>query len=232
LCWGSFLNVLAYRFIHAISIVYPRSSCPRCGKVIAWFDLIPVLSWLFLHGKCRACSKPISALYPIIELLTAILLSLAYIYIPHNYYLGYFIFISALIVTIRSDIETMLISPYVTLYLVPCAFVLSSLHMIPISLPESLIGALCGYSFLLIINYIFKRFTQRDGIGEGDFDLLCLIGSFTGVIGLWASVTIGSAIGSLYGLLFLTYNRYSTKIPFGPFLAFGALCYIFIHCLY
>jgi leader peptidase (prepilin peptidase)/N-methyltransferase len=140
---------------------------------------------------------------------------------------------SALIVTIRSDIETMLISRYVTIFLVPVAFTLSYFNMMPITFTASLIGALCGYFFLFFINSIFKWLTNKNGIGEGDFDLLCLIGAFTGILGCWASVTIGSALGSIFGLLYMLYIRYFTTketnslIPFGPFLASGAIIYIF-----
>ncbi len=233
LCWGSFLNVLACRLITGASLLHPRSFCPHCKITIAWHDNIPVLSWLLLLGACRNCKKTISWLYPFIEIITTILLSCLYLYVPHHYFFAYFIFLSALIVTIRSDIETMLISRYVTLFLVPIAFILSWFFLLPITCTESILGALAGYLFLYIINAIFRYFTHKEGIGEGDFDLLCFIGAFTGIIGCWASVTIGSTIGSIFGILYLLYTRYfakqtvSTMIPFGPFLAAGAIVYIF-----
>jgi len=235
LCWGSFYNVLAYRLIIGQSIIRPRSTCPKCKKKITWYDNIPVISWLLLRGRCRHCKQSISFLYPFIECFTALILSFLYIYIPHHYFFGYFIFFSALIVTIRSDLETMLISRYATIYLVPCSVFLSACHLLPISLQQSLCGAFFGYLFLFIINKIFKYIRNIDGIGEGDFDLLLFIGSFTGIIGCWASITIGSIIGSLYGimnLLFLNKNENSyittTKIPFGPFLVFGAIVFVFL----
>lgn len=233
LCWGSFLNVLAYRLINGTSLLKPRSFCPHCQSTIYWYDNIPVLSWLLLLGKCRFCKKTISWLYPFVEITTVVLLSYAYWYFYYRYFFAYFIFISALIVTIRSDIETMLISRYVTLFLVPTAFIFSWLNMLPITLSASMVGAVFGYLFLLLINSVFKYFTNKDGIGEGDFDLLCLIGAFTGVFGCWASITIGSTLGSIFGLMYMLYIRYcttktvNTQIPFGPFLAAGALVYIF-----
>lgn len=187
---------------------------------------------MLLGGKCRNCYQPISLLYPSIEILTAIVLSLLYILIPLHYFFAYFIFFSALIVTIRSDIETMLISRFATTFLVPFGCAMSACGLLPLSLIESISGAMFGYSFLFIINSIFKRLRNIDGIGEGDFDLLLFIGSFTGILGCWATITIGSMLGSLYGLstLALAHNNKSveqslqnTKIPFGPFLAFGAL---------
>lgn len=237
LCWGSFLNVLAYRLIQEQSIIKPRSSCPHCKKIIAWYDNIPVISWLLLQGACRNCKKPISFLYPFIEILTAVMFSVLYLYIPHHYFFSYFIFSSALIVTIRSDFETMLISRYMTLYTAPVGILLSSQGLLPISIKESICGAIFGYLFLFTINWLFKRWRNIDGIGEGDFDLLFYIGSFTGIIGCWMSVTIGSILGSLYGLiiLFMTQRNQhpessllTTQIPFGPFLSFGAIIFVFI----
>lgn len=202
--------------------------------MIAWYDNIPVLSWLILGGKCRHCRSKISLLYPCIELLTALVLSLLYILIPHHYFFAYFIFFSTLIVTIRSDIETMLISDFATTYLAPIGCAMSMYHLLPLSLPASIAGALCGYSFLYIINKIFKYIRHVDGIGQGDFNLLLCIGAFTGIVGCWMSITIGSMLGSLYGLFLLMLSQHNknltdyfqnTKIPFGAFLAFGAILF-------
>jgi leader peptidase (prepilin peptidase)/N-methyltransferase len=190
-----------------------------------------------LHGKCRSCKQSISFLYPFIEILTAVVLSLLYSYIPLHYFFGYFIFFSALLVTIRSDIETMLISRFATLFLVPCGLAMSAYGLLPLSLRESICGAIFGYFFLFTINAIFKYLRNIDGIGEGDFDLLLFIGSFTGIVGCWVSITIGSLLGSLHGILSLLFSQHrkdlthslqTTKIPFGPFLAFGALIFVFI----
>jgi len=237
LCWGSFLNVIAYRLILDQSIITPRSSCPCCSALIAWYDNIPVLSWFLLNGKCRSCKQPISFLYPFIELLTAIMLSLLYMYISVQYFFGYFVFFSALIVTIRTDIETMLILRQATTFLVPVGIFMSAHNMLPLTLRESISGALFGYCFLLIVSKVFKYLRNIDGIGDGDFDLLLFIGSFTGIVGCWMSITIGSILGSLYGICTLVLSHrnknitdylQTTKIPFGPFLAFGALIFTFI----
>lgn len=236
LCWGSFLNVLAYRLIREESVITPRSACPHCGNLIYWYDNIPVLSWLLLKGKCRRCHQPISWLYPFIEIFTTIILSLLYFYIPTHFFFGYFIFFSALIVTIRSDIETMLISRYMTIFLIPISFVISGYGLIPLTLQESICGTIFGYFFLMIINGIFKYIRNIDGIGQGDYDVLAFIGSFTGIIGCWTSITIGSILGSLYGIIMFIISQhknssqslYTTKIPFGPFLAIGALLFVFI----
>ncbi|HEV2601103.1 MAG TPA: prepilin peptidase [Candidatus Babeliales bacterium] len=224
-CWGSFLNVVAYRLLHNENIVWPRSACPHCKTEIAWYDLIPVISWLMLRGKCRTCHQPISILYPLIELFTGVLFTAAYILISHQFLIAYYIFFSALIVTIRSDLETMLISRFVTLFLIPLGLLFSFFNALPISTLDSLLGALFGYLSLYIVAQIFWWCTKKEGIGEGDFELLAFIGSFTGLYGCWMSLTIGSIIGSILGLLYMiiTKSDRSLKIPFGPFLALGAI---------
>jgi leader peptidase (prepilin peptidase)/N-methyltransferase len=187
-----------------------------------------------LSGKCRTCHCSISFLYPFIELLTVIVLTLLYTLVPHHYFFAYFIFFSALIVTIRSDLETMLISRVVTLFLAPLGCIMSAGNLLPLTLRESILGALFGYLFLFSINSIFKYLRNIEGIGEGDFDLILLIGSFTGIIGCWMSITVGSIFGSFCGLLYLVSSKQSqnslhTKIPFGPFLAFGAIVFVLAH---
>ena len=182
-----------------------------------------------LNGKCRTCHTTISLLYPFIELLTLGTLSTLYYYAPSSYFFSYFVLVSALIVTIRSDLETMLISRYVTLFLVPFGFLFSALGLLPINLTESIVGCFVGFGGLYLIAYTFYRVTGKHGLGQGDIDLLALIGSFTGIIGCWATILIGSVTGSILGLIYMRGIKATTpiKIPFGPFLAFGAINYIF-----
>ena len=228
LCWGSFLNVVSYRLIHHASLITPRSHCPHCNHVLAWYDLIPVLSWLALRGRCRYCTTPISYLYPFIELFTAVVMSPLLTQIPPPYFYAYFIFFSALIVTIRSDLHSMLISRYASLFLVPLGIALSAYGLLPITMVESILGAIGGFISLYMVSKLFYYFTQQEGMGQGDIDLLAFIGSFTGMYGCWISLLIGSLVGSVIGLCYMALtnqNRY-IKIPFGPFLAIGAICFV------
>ena len=228
LCWGSFLNVVAYRLIKGTSFL-GRSACIKCDHQIAWYDLIPIISYIALHGKCRHCQQSISLLYPTIELLTAITLTFLYYQIDANYFIGYFLFFSALIVTIRTDLETMLISRWVTLALLPLGFFLSITDRIQIGPINSIMGMAVGYISLWLVNTIFYALTKKHGMGEGDFELLAMIGSFTGLIGVWATILFGSVIGSIVGTLYLYYSgtlRRNAPLAFGPFLAAGALLYI------
>ncbi|HXW85946.1 MAG TPA: prepilin peptidase [Candidatus Bathyarchaeia archaeon] len=227
-CWGSFLNVLGYRLVREESL-FGRSHCTHCHASLAWHDLIPLFSWCWLGGACRSCKSPISWLYPAVELCTIASMLLLFIRLPLIYACTYFIFFSALIVTIRSDAETMLISRYTSIYLAPLGIFASFCGLLPIGPLDSIIGAICGYGSLYIIGALFAKIRGTTGIGQGDLELLCLIGAFTGTLGCWATVCIASFAGSLYGIIYLiaTGTRHAqVKIPFGPFLALGAILFV------
>jgi len=227
LCFGSFLNVLSYRLVIGKNIVFPRSFCPNCKKALPWYDIIPVISWVVLRARCRFCKGSVSWLYPFIEIFTAISLSALYLTTSMQYFFAYFIFFSALIVTIRTDLETMLISRFVSLFLVPFGLLFSWLQLLPITFTDSLLGTILGYGFLFMVSKIFYFFTKKEGIGQGDLELLGFIGSFLGVAGCWVSLFIGSVLGSLVGLLYLQLSKQkSVKIPFGPFLAIGSMSFV------
>lgn len=231
LCWGSFLNVVGYRLIHEKSIVYPRSHCPHCHHQLAWYDLIPLISYIILNGKCRYCSKSISYLYPLIELITLVAMLLLFMHTAPFYFPSYFIFFSALIVTIRTDLDMMLISRFVTLFLIPVACMLSYFGFLHISLLESFLGAFFGYGTLFLIGLVFELITKKKGIGQGDIDLLGFIGSFTGIYGAWFALMFGSMLGSCIGgtYMFIAKRNQNFKIPFGPFLALGAITFVLFH---
>ncbi len=228
LLWGSFLNVLSFRIINGYSLLKARSFCPNCKNTVPFYDNIPILSWFLLKGACRYCKKPISFLYPFIEATTCLLLTLLFYKVDIKFFFSYFIFFSALIVSIRSDLQYMLISRFVTLYILFIGPLLAWYKLLPISLYESISGIIFGYFILYGLANLFFYITKKNGMGQGDFELLAFIGSFIGIIGCWSSLLIGSTIGSLLGVSYITIfkkNR-STKIPFGPFLAFGATTFV------
>ena len=225
LFWGSFLNMLAYRLIYDKSLLIPRSFCPHCKHTIAWYDLIPVVSWLMLRGKCRHCHKPISVLYPFIELLTPLLLAPLFVTIPAQYLVGYFLFFSALIISIRTDLETLLISRWVSLFAIPAGWVLAGLGLLPITLGQSVVGSFFGYGILQLISWLFWKLSGKEGMGLGDIELLGFIGAFVGPLGAWITLMIGSLLGTVAGTLYWIATK-SRKFPFGPFLALGAMTYV------
>jgi leader peptidase (prepilin peptidase) / N-methyltransferase len=229
LSWGSFLNVVGYRLIHNIPFFLPRSFCPSCKSAIYWYDNIPLFSWFWLRGKCRYCRHAISWLYPFIEFITTVSILALVTLVPSAYWLAYFVFFSALIVSIRTDLERFLISRYVTLALIPFGLAFSYFGLLPISLDASLFGSISAYLFLCSIGKIYHILTKRVGLGQGDVELLAFIGSFIGIMGWWLTLLLGSCIGTLIGLFIAASKQKSLsriKIPFGPFLAFGALAFV------
>lgn len=227
LCWGSFLNVVGHRIVRDQSIK-GRSRCPHCTAQLAWYDLIPLISWIRVQGRCRSCKQPISLLYPFIELFTATIFLLMVWYIEPHYWLAYGIFFSSLIVTIGTDLESLLISRYMTWFLVPVGILLAAFHSLPLSMIESICGTIFGYGILWLIVRLFYRWRKIEGLGQGDLDLMAFIGSFTGILGVWITLLIGSCIGSLIGVLFLIKAKQRfVKIPFGPWLSMGTIIYVF-----
>jgi leader peptidase (prepilin peptidase) / N-methyltransferase len=156
-----------------------------------------------------------------------------YLYVPLYHFLAYAVFFSALIVTIRSDLETMLISRFVTIYLIPLGWIFSFCNLLPITIGTSILGTIIGYAILFGIGKTFYLITRKEGIGQGDLELLAFIGSFLGAMGCWVTLFIGSVVGSIlaFGYMIITGNSKATKIPFGPFLAFGAIAYVFLHTI-
>ncbi len=237
LCWGSFLNVVAFRSITDKPFFQKRSTCNFCNKLIAWYDNIPVISWLFLKGRCRYCKKRISYLYPFIEILTAVLMTALFFRIfEYGFYLNsifsfasHFLFFSALIVAVRTDLQDLVIPQMFSIWLVPAGLVFAHLGFLKIIFLQSLFGAMVGYGILWIVAFLFKFFTKKDGLGEGDMEFLALIGAFLGPFGVWITILVASCSGLLVGglYLFLTKKGQSEQIPFGPFLALGAVIYFF-----
>ena len=227
LYWGAVLNFLAYRLLYGVSLIqWP--ACVVCKTPNLLHDLIPVLSWYRSQGKCRSCHQNISWLFPAVEILTVVLCGILFFTVSSPYQYAYFLFFSALIITIRTDLEAFLILRVVTLWLIPCGMALSILGLLPISFIDSCLGSAVGYTSLWLISVIFYRLRGFKGLGEGDPELLASIGAFTGLLGCWSTLIVGSSIGSIVGIYLLATGRATrtTYLPFGPFLAFGAILYI------
>ncbi|MBM3893062.1 prepilin peptidase [Candidatus Dependentiae bacterium] len=234
LCWGSFLNMLATRILHRRSLLVHRSYCPSCKQTIAWYDNIPLLSYLLLKAQCRSCKAPISWLYPATELITALLAVGLYSATTNPYtYTAYTLFFSGLLAATRTDLEAMLIPQTFSLGLIPLGLTAAWFGVIQVSLLEAALGALCGYGLLWAIAKIFLLATKREGMGAGDYDLLAGIGAWIGPLGIWLTLMIASCAGTVLGLVYLycTQKTRATRIPFGPFLAAGAIMYIFFRTL-
>jgi len=228
LAWGSYLNSLGYRLLQPHFFLKSRSFCPECLHQIAWYDNIPLISWILLKAHCRSCKQPISWLYPFIEIITTISFCMIYTHLPDHDWLSHGIFFSTLILTIRTDFQAMLISRFTTIYLIPFIFLGALLQLIPISLPQSIIGACFGYSLMWLIQKIALITTQKDSLGQGDLELLAYIGSFVGSFGCWITLSLGSILGMLCTTIYIccTQKRV-THVPFGPYLCIACMIFIF-----
>jgi leader peptidase (prepilin peptidase) / N-methyltransferase len=232
LCLGSFLHALAHRIAFERPILRPRSHCPHCDSLITWYDNIPVISWLVLGGRCRECAMQISWIYPFTELATSILLTLIWHHFPLPLLasgIAYSIFIAALIVATVTDLHTFTIPQVASLWVAPLGIVAAACGLLHISLRYSIMGACLGYLSLWLVNFIFKKIRGIDGMGVGDMELFCMIGAFIGPLGLWQALLVASVGGSLAGIAQKLFNKNATNIiPFGPFLALGACCHLFL----
>ena len=229
LCVGSFLNVCIFRLPAEKSIVRPASACPHCGQTIRWYDNIPLISYILLRGRCRGCRAPISIRYPIVELLSGLFaLAVFARFGLHLQALVYFIFIAALLVITFIDIDHRIIPDVISLPGIVLGLVFS--FMIPrLDWLNALMGILVGGGILLAIAWGYHLITGKEGMGGGDIKLLAMIGAFLGWQGVLFTIMGASLIGTLVGLTLMLKARKGIKlaIPFGPFLAIGAIVYLF-----
>ncbi len=229
LCVGSFLNVCICRIPESRSIISPPSSCPKCGYQIRFYDNIPIVSYLWLRGKCRRCHTRISLRYPLVELLTGLMaIALLFRFGLTVYSLIYFAFLAVLLVITFIDIDYQIIPNSLSLPGIPLFFALS-LALPFISVAESLIGILVGGGSLLLVAWGYHLYTGREGMGMGDVKLLAMIGAMIGWQGVIMTIFVGSLAGTVVGLTVMLASGKNTRlpIPFGPFLSLGAMVYIF-----
>lgn len=226
---GSFLNVCIYRLPEDRSIVSPPSSCPGCGNRIRWYDNIPIVSWLVLRGKCRACKAPISWRYPLVEALNGLLTLLLFIkYGPSLPFLALFIFCSSLVVITFIDLDHQIIPDSISLPGIAVGFLFS--FFLPWSgWLNSLLGILLGGGSLLLVAWGYEKLTGKEGMGGGDIKLLAMMGAFLGWRSIPFIIFASSLVGSVLGIgaMIVTKRDGKLAIPFGPFLALGAILYIF-----
>jgi leader peptidase (prepilin peptidase)/N-methyltransferase len=226
---GSFLNVCICRMPKNESIISPPSHCPYCSYQIRWYDNIPLLSYLLLRGKCRGCSAHISLQYPLVELLNGILTLFLFLrFGPTLEFAALFLFCSALVVITFIDIEHQIIPDEISLPGIVVGFVLS-FFLKGNTWLNSLLGILLGGGSLLLVAYSYQRLTGKDGMGGGDIKLLAMMGAFLGWKAMPFIIFASSLFGSIIGVSIMLLQKKDSKlaIPFGPYLAFGALLYIF-----
>ena len=229
-CIGSFLNVCIARLPVSESIVSPGSQCPQCRHAIRFYDNIPILSYLWLVGKCRSCRAAIPLRYPIVELLTGLMAALVLAYFGATIdALIYFALICAFVVIIYIDLDHQLIPDIITLPGIVLGF-LASFLLDDLTYMESLIGLLIGGGILFGIAWGYYLLTGKEGMGGGDIKLLAMIGAFLGWQGVCFTIFTASVAGTLVGGLLMLFARKNLKfaLPFGPFLSIGAIGYLFL----
>lgn len=225
---GSFANVVIHRLPKGESVVRPRSRCPKCGKLIAAYDNIPVLSWLLLRGKCRACQAPISIRYPLVELVTGVLF--AAIFLKHGMTwstLEYLILAWGLVVVSCIDLDLMILPDVFTLPGIVIGLVGAAINP-DRSFYSSLAGVLMGGGFLWAVAYLYLLVRKEEGMGGGDIKLLAWLGAVLGWPAVPFLVLVSSVVGSVVGLVLALRGRAGLKsvIPFGPYLALAAVLYL------
>ena len=242
---GSFLNVVIYRLpimmerdwqreyqsyfnpdepateSERFDLIKPDSTCPKCGHRIRAWENIPVLSYLFLGGKCSQCKTGISFRYPAVELLTGILsLWAALHYGPSSQALIVIVLTWLLVAMTFIDLDKMILPDQLTLPLLWIGL-LASINHIFVSPSEAILGAAIGYLSLWSIYWAFKLLTGKEGMGYGDFKLLAALGAFTGWQGLLIIILLSSFVGAIFGIIIMIRQKQGKElaIPFGPYLA-------------
>ena len=221
---GSFLNVCIHRLPRGASVVRPASACPGCGYQLRWYDNLPVLSYLWLRGRCRQCGAGISARYPVIEVLTML------VFLLHLYVFGWtglmavrLAFACAMIVLFAIDLEHQLLPNAITLPGIVAGLVCSL--VVPPGIVDALIGAILGGGVLWLIGEAYYRYAGQEGMGGGDVKMLAMIGAFLGWKLVLVTLVLSSFAGSLIGMLVIALRRGGMKhaLPYGTFLAIAAV---------
>ncbi|OQW33768.1 MAG: hypothetical protein A4E19_02660 [Nitrospira sp. SG-bin1] len=226
---GSFLNVCIYRLPRQESIAWPGSHCPRCAHPIAWYDNIPILSFLALAGRCRHCAVGIPFRYPLIEILNALgYVGLLWVFGPSWTAAAYGLLYSALLVVAGTDLSHKIIPNAVTFPGIIIGF-LCAATILPVGAPDSVLGILVGGGILWVLAWASPYVFGKEGMGGGDIKLLGMIGAFLGWKPAVMTIMVGSFLGSVVAVALIAAKviKREDYIPFGPFLVCGALVALF-----
>lgn len=240
---GSFLNVCIYRLPRDLSVIRPRSYCPQCEGGIAWFDNIPLVSYLVLAGRCRRCGQRIPARYPVVELLTAAaFFSSVWFLGPTVTAAKYCVFGAIVITLLFSDLEERILPDEFTLGGTVVGIVLAAfVHMTPglitllfyspqhwrlVSVGEALFAAGFCSGALWLVGALYQKVRHREGLGFGDVKMVAMIGAFLGIQGALLTLIAGSLLGAIVGLCYIWFtgkDASTYELPFGTFLGVAAL---------
>lgn len=225
LCIGSFLNVCVHRYVSKQSVVFPASHCPTCGDTLHWWENIPVLSYLFLRGRCGHCGKPISIQYPAVELLTSIWFFLVADKLGVSLQTVFFVVIGVLFIFGSFvDFREYILPDRVTIGGTAIA-IAGMIFIFKQPWEQVLLGSAIGAGAFLTLLVFYKYIRKRDGMGFGDVKLMAAIGAITGPAGLPLQVIISGILAMVCSVAWLRKGTGEdpVRIPFGPFLSFGGL---------
>jgi len=247
---GSFLNVCIVRIPSGKSIVLPASACPKCGTAIRPYDNIPILSYLFLGGKCRGCKTRISPMYPLVEFLTGLLFLACYLAFGLTVEaLKWAIFSAVILVLVFTDLRERLLPDVInytgfglalvlSLFLQPtdgtAQWISARLFDFPppapaLSFADAVFGAAVGSGLLWLVSEAYFRMRGREGMGFGDVKMMLMAGAFLGVKRTLLTILAGSLLGSVLGIAFILSRRKDSdyELPFGTFLGLAAILAVF-----
>lgn len=230
--FGSFYNVCIYRIPENLSVCNPPSHCYNCNTRLKPIDLVPILSWLFIGGKCRYCKNSISPRYALIEFLTGVLFTLVYLKFGYRVITVYYmIFISLLIIITFIDIDHYIIPDKLILIGVIVSLVANGLGF-GIDFFDGLRGALFTGGSMFIVIWIIEFFIKREVMGGGDIKLYTMVGLFLGSKLSLLTILFSIYIGAFYGIFIILYNKirnknYNSMIPFGPFISIASIVLLF-----
>jgi leader peptidase (prepilin peptidase)/N-methyltransferase len=242
-CIGSFLNVVILRVPEGTFLKNNRSVCPHCNqKIPAWLN-IPIFSWVFLRGKSLCCSQRLSIQYPVVELITAIVFAIVYSQHPFlgmtldssywnlNESIRFFhsvTFFSVMLACSVIDMRLMIIPDVISLPMIILSPVIAGIHP-DLTVLDSFIGVLAGGGFLYLVAWLYWFLRREYGMGFGDVKLLAAIGGWLGYQAVFPTLFVGSIIGSIIGIMVLLLSKqfsWQARVPFGPFLAAGAILHL------
>ncbi|MCE7509784.1 prepilin peptidase [Alloalcanivorax xenomutans] len=241
---GSFLNVVIHRVPRMMertwrrearevlelpieetspyNLVVPRSRCPHCDHAIRWHENIPVVSWLLLKGRCSACGQGISARYPLVELLSALIAAVCAWQFGYGGWLVFVLFASFTLLALAAiDLDTTLLPDAMTFPLLWAGLLAALLGISPVALPDAVVGAMAGYLSLWSLYWVFKLVTGKEGMGYGDFKLLAALGAWLGWQYLPLVILLSSVVGLVFAIGMMARGglKKGQGIPFGPYLA-------------
>lgn len=226
---GSFLNVCIHRIPKKESIVFPGSYCPSCSTPLKWYDLIPVLSFLFLKGKCRCCGERISPKYPTVELLNGIIFVMLFSKFGFNLDFIFYTFLFSLFIIISFiDLDYQIIPNTMVLFILLVSMVYKILNLLLYSVPSNLVNSLIGLSLSGLI-FLTILIVSKGGMGGGDVKLIGTLGFILGVPRIFLNIFLSFLTGGIISIFLLVFKIKERKdpIPFGPFIILGFIITLF-----